>query len=487
MRRRSAAALTLAAALLTAARAQWTLHNATLRCCVLLEEPYTRVDVTKAGYRGFSGLAIDYLLLLQTDLSFSCETLGVFKPSTPENKGFSGFVRELGACAPNGSSAACSCDLGVAAFSLTTTRASLVDFVAPFTADNFQMATRASLVQSRSRQGVFFFTAFSPGVWLAVAALACAHVAVAMFDATFMAPPPPGSTPAPPGEGTAAAAGVLRRVHRLLLKQRLLYRLRHSLYSTVMHLLGQHTGGGPAAGRGAAPAKQRARHRVMNILALLFGLFVFTVYQASLTVQLFLTEQRSVFSSIADLKTCRVDPATYTVCLTRGGGAEIIYENSLAPSECLRNRPDRAYRLLDTFEDGFYGLKDGSCDFFYESGGLAGSTVKGQFCRRLELVGEPFFDHIASFVLPKSSPLTANMSMSTFRLREQDVLVSTASYLASIDCAPVVDGTVGWDKMRIFFYSCYAAFGAMLLVMLIGPGRRRADGHAPAAPPDGKP
>lgn len=286
-----------------------------LRCCALEEHPYTDRDRTNQRYGNWSGLAIDYLRLLQDRLGFVCETVTEYAPEDPELQGFSGFVENFARCAVNGDSSNCECDLGVGSWAMSSKRFPKVDFIAPLSDENFRMITRTSLVRGSAQKSVFFLQAFTWQVWLGVISLVFLHIFVTLFDRNF-APAPP-MTEIPRG----VFSGVQRLRHRLL-KSKLLYRVRQAAFNSSFHFVGQATS--------SETHKSGTKEKTMNLIAIFFGVVLLTCFQASVTVQVLLEKPTSEFHSLEDIKSCRIH--AQRVCVTGNGAAENFWREAVEPS-----------------------------------------------------------------------------------------------------------------------------------------------------------
>jgi hypothetical protein len=162
------------------------------------------------------------------------------------------------ACAVNGNSSSCTCDMGVGAWALTTQRFGRVDFIAPFSPERFRMTTRTSAVREVSSNNIFFISAFSMSVWLAIVGLVTAHIFVTMMDKTFA--PADDDISMTRLRSDASKVAVARH---LVMKNPYVYRLRHAFYNTAMHFVGQDN-------ETVAGHKRSTKSRAMNLLASLF-------------------------------------------------------------------------------------------------------------------------------------------------------------------------------------------------------------------------
>lgn len=225
--------------------------------------------------------------VMQRRLGFQCD-LVPYAPSAPEYAGFTGFVDAMHDCAtPGGDSSACNCDIGIGAWAVSSGRRSKADFPAAFSAEAFRAVTRSSAVRETAAKHVFFLQAFTWPVWVAIAGLMLMHVLVLMMDRGF--------APAPQrlGHSHLLPTG-WQLVRYRLLKSAMLYRLRTGLISTTVHFMGQYAPGSRKLG---------TKTRLMNVIALMMGVFLLTMFQASVTVQV-LGTQRHIFRSHCYLHLC---------------------------------------------------------------------------------------------------------------------------------------------------------------------------------------
>lgn len=129
-----------------------------LRCCALLESPITIADAGSVRTGGVSGLATDYLRLLQEETGFQCDpnSFKVYEPSSAEFANFSGFVRYLDYCVTtDGDDSACTCQLGVAGFARSPEQNKKVQFVVPFAFGTMGVAENVSLMKNGSMPWFF--------------------------------------------------------------------------------------------------------------------------------------------------------------------------------------------------------------------------------------------------------------------------------------------------------------------------------------------
>lgn len=126
---------------------------------------------------------------------------------------------------------------------------------------------------------------------------------------------------------------------------------------------------------------------------------------------------------------------------------------------CLSSNKSKHPQVVDAFDDGFDYLLNGKCDWFMAGGSLLQEGVNGRFCRKLTVVGKPFFEHGMSYVLPKNSSITDRLSIATLRIVEENRLQTLVAYGATHSCPDITDSTMTWDRLSGFFYVVYAMLG----------------------------
>jgi hypothetical protein len=234
------------------------------------------------------------LVLLQHDLGFKCSSLTEYFRKEEELQGFSGFVDYMEICSNGtGLSSNCECDMGVGSWTLSSTRYTKVDLVAPFANDEYHVVTTVEKATGSKKNQFFFVTTFGGLVWLAIAGLFVFHIVVTALDDNFAQP---GI-----GEGgdTYKSGSWIHRTKAKILKIPLLYKVRHAFFNSAYHLLGQ-------APHFFALTKKGTKEKVLGMIALVMGVFLITVYQASITVQVILSSPLPDFVSVRDFESCRI-------------------------------------------------------------------------------------------------------------------------------------------------------------------------------------
>jgi hypothetical protein len=209
-----------------------------------------------------------------------------------------------------------------------------VDFVTSFSDENFRVVTARNMVTSTSANRLFFFNAFSWQVWIGIAALLLVHVFVTAMDANFA---PLRGNVLPPGEQSR-----FEKARHFLLKSSVLFRLRHALFNSMFHIVGQTVE--------VDTHKSGTKEKIMNLLALAIGVFLVSIFQASVTYQVLLGVPQTKFKSVNDFKDCTVPPDR--VCLIRRGASRDFWDQAIAPSEyvghhsALPTKPDHSPHWL---------------------------------------------------------------------------------------------------------------------------------------------
>jgi hypothetical protein len=247
--------------------------------------------------------------LLQGQLGFKCSSFAEYKRPEPALQGFTGFINYMNICSNGtGASSACDCDLGVGAWAVSSTRHAKVDLVAPFSNEDYRVITTVENATGSKQNIFFFFSTFAWPVWLAIVGLLAFHVLVTALDQKFV--------PLDTAERAASYenGNWIHRTKAWLLKSALLYRVRHAFFNSAYHLLGQ-------APHFFSETKKGTKEKMLGMIALFMGVFLITVYQASITVQVIQSSPSPDFVSIRDFESCRI-PANRVAFLNNGASQE---------------------------------------------------------------------------------------------------------------------------------------------------------------------
>jgi hypothetical protein len=258
---------------------------------------------------------VQVLLHLQERLGFSCSTFWEYDVTTEVFKGFSGFVKYLNSCSEAGSSENCRCDIGIGGWPASSARFASVDLVIPFTNDDLRVITTVTRATGSEEGRFFFFSTFSWTVWLALLGIVVLHVCVTALDPKYTAPET-ARTAVNDKNDTCS--------HRLkvwFLKNPALFKLRHAFFDSTYHILGQ-------APHFFSENKRGSKEKTLGMMALFMGVFLVTVYQASITVKVILSSPNAEFISVNDFETCRI--AADRVVVLNNSGAQNFWRRAIS-------------------------------------------------------------------------------------------------------------------------------------------------------------
>lgn len=446
----------LVPALCALAAAFGELKGQSLTGCALPETPYINKDSTRPS--NFSGVAIDYLHRLEENLGFEI-SLQLWDDN------WSAFIEHMAVCDPDGNEdSKCRCDIGVGSFTMTNERVEKINFVAPMGNEAHRMVSRKSDLRVDDSQNTWFvFKTFELRVWGLILFGIMLHAVGTIFFGPFRPPEHDCPRDAP----NSRRRGIMWQIKRF----------PAAVLFSYAHLLGHPFG----ERRQGTPSFHRTAWLMLGITA---GLFLLTIYEASLTVLLFESTKSSPFRTLDDIKSCAVSPAR--VAMIRGGASQAFWTNAVNTSEQREKCPnwDKVGMTVANLEDGFEAVKTKKADYFYS---LEGSVmVRAQKnCDEFEAVGEPFFSTSVAFVMPKNLGTNQlqfvfdTLSRETRILREQDGYDSVGLLAARSSCEDVIDATITAGKLWAFFimYCCWWA--GLLLYRCIFLWRRKhgADKH----------
>lgn len=447
--------LLLLPVLSTPALAFSELQNRSLHGCVLLENPYVIQDPTRNS--GYTGIAITYLDLLEEHLKFTI-TLSLW------NNSFSKFIDVMSTCDPDSAaSEPCPCDIGIGSFTMTNERAEKITFVWPFSNEAHRMISRKSdLKVDDSNSFSFLFKAFSPTVWVIIAFGIFLHAVGTMFFGPFR--PSTNTHPTTYQDSShrsaqpspSACSDFIWRIKRFPAA---------CLYAFAT-LLGQPFGE-------AAQSTPSFHRTAWLLLGVTTGLFLITVYQASLTVLLFESTTVSPFRTLSDFTDCNLDPSR--VAIIAGGASQDFWNNAVNTSHFREKCSwDSVGMTVPNLEEGFRFVANGNADYFYS---LQGSVLFRSYrnCKDFQAVGEPFFSTSVAFVLPKKTDqsLLDTLSRETRILREQDGYPSASLVAARNSCESEVDATITSGRLVPFFVLYVVVWGFLVLYRCIFLWKRK--------------
>lgn len=446
------------------------LQGTHLTGCVLEESPYVVRDENRIS--NYSGVALDYLARLQENLNFSISLL-------PWEDTWSRFIDHMALCDPSGVKAQqCKCNIGVGSFTMTNARAEMINFVWPLGNEAHRMVGRkADLRVDDSQNTWFVFQTFSIEVWGFILLGILMHTIGTVFFGPFRPPDFKQTNNLHPATA--------RRSNRA---QGIMWQLKRfpaAMLFSYAHLIG-HPFGERAQG---TPSFHRTAWMVLGVTT---GLFLLTIYEASLTVLLFESTRTSPFRTLRDIQDCAVSPAK--VAMIRGGASQEFW--NLAVNTTDRRKKckdwDRVGFTVSNLEEGFTALRNGTADFYYS---LEGSVLfrAHRNCEEFEPVGEPFFSTSVGFVMPKnrngSEDLLDILSRETRKLREQDGFESASLLASRNSCEAETDATITSGKLWAFFVLYAISWFFLLSYRCVFLWRRKSAGTTDeqTPPQDGKP
>lgn len=431
------------------ARAFDELKGVALRGCVLVESPYVVEDATR--HSKFSGIAINYLDRLRENLQFTIQ-LELWQQSWTE------FISVMSTCVPKSASNPCPCDIGIGSFTMTNARVDQIQFLWPFGNDAHRMASRKSDLRVDDSDSIWFvFKTFTPGVWIVVSLGVLLHAVGTVFFGPFRRG---DRNPDQAADPTSSEGS------RSTLPSHLVWvakRFPAAFLFAYAHLIGH-----PFAERAQnTPSFHRSAWLVLGVTT---GLFLLTVYQASLTVLLFESTKRSPFRTLADFRDCNLDPSRVAII---DGGASLDFWNKAVNTTANREKCgwSTAGIPVKNLAEGFLFVKENKADYFYS---LEGSVVTraNSNCDDFEAVGEPFFSTSIAFVMSKqiekvNKNLFDTLSRETRILREQDGYPSALLLASRNSCDEVIDATITSGKLAAFFTMYVIAWTVLVVYRCI--------------------
>eukprot|EP00177_Eucheuma_denticulatum_P006722 GFKZ01012218.1.p1 GENE.GFKZ01012218.1~~GFKZ01012218.1.p1 ORF type:complete len:512 (+),score=53.22 GFKZ01012218.1:629-2164(+) len=423
-----------------------------LKGCVLRESPYVVHDVTRRS--GFNGVALDYLHRLQDNLQFTIDL-------DPWNGTWYAFIKHMSECTPGSTSLdeACACDIGVGSFTVTNHREELINFVWPFSNENHRMIGRKSdLRVDDSKNAWFVFQTFSLSVWGLILLGIFMHSIGTVFFGQFRAPDfePVFGMNTSVSKKLNRTAGIMWNIKKF----------PAAVMFSYAHLIGHPFGERPQG----TPSFHKTAWLVLGVTA---GLFLLTVYEASLTVLLFESTRTSPFRTLRDITDCTVSPDR--VAMIRGGASQEFWNKAVNTSDNIqRCNWGRVGMTVSDIEEGFRFVQEGKADFFFS---LEGSVLfrAHRNCDVFEPVGEPFFSTSVGFLMPTRANRTLldTLSRETRILRQQDGYESATLLAARNACDAVVDAKITPGKLAAFFVLYITIWCFLLIYRCIFLWRRR--------------
>jgi hypothetical protein len=265
----------------------------------------------------------------------------------------------------------------------------------------------------------------------------------------------------------------------------LFYSVMIASYSTLVHFLGQHSMQSETTGAIGRDSKVRGRQAILNLVALLIGVFFLICYQSALTVSLYESGRESDFQSIADVTSCKI--SAERICYPSGGADQTFWDeaianrlqnNNCAVSNTTANKSTGALEDADPIAFGFSVLESGKgCDFYFTSGGATGSAVADKYCKTLVLVGSPFYPVGLSFVVPKGSPMLQQLTQETLNLKEQGLILTMEKFIDDniSTCKSANGESLTFNQLSVFFYISYGVLFVISIAMVVLRFYRRGE------------
>ncbi|KAI0562377.1 hypothetical protein FGB62_61g168 [Gracilaria domingensis] len=235
------------------------------------------------------------------------------------------------------------------------------------------------------------------------------------------------------------------------------------------HLIGQPIRESPMG----TPSFHRSAWVVLGITT---GLFLLTLYQASLTVLLFESKKSSPFRTLDDIVQCSIKPNR--VAMLRGGASQDfwnkIVNTSFNRDNCKWDPQDDVGITVSDLEQGFRFLTERKADFFYS---LRGSIVfrAAINCREYVPVGVPFFSTSVAFVLPQTTNQTIrhHLDNTTRFLREEDPFPTADALARANSCGDEIEATITLEKLMAFSIMYVATWLFLVAYRCVFLWRRR--------------
>lgn len=416
------------------------LNGTNLVACVLMEAPYIIADRNRR--EGYRGVAFEYFRRLRDNLGFTA----VFKEW---DGNWASFIAKMSECQPDlpdSNPNKCPCDIGIGSFTMTNERTEMIEFVSPLGNEAHRMVGRKSDLSSDVSQNTWFvFNTFSLQVWIIIGIGIGMHALGSLAFGPFQ----PSERDLPRSATHRRRRGIMWRIKKF----------PAAILFAYAHLLG-HPFGEQSQG---TPSFHRTAWLMLGITA---GLFLLTIYEASLTVLLFESTKESAFQTLEDVQSCALDPSR--IAMIEGGASQAFWNSAVNTSEGRKACPQwgKVGITVDKLEDGFEAVKSNRVDFFYS---LEGSIVirAQKNCEIFAPVGEPFFSTTVGFVMPKRLQSLRNvldeLSRETRILREQDGFESVSVLAARSSCEDVIDAHITTNKLWAFFVMYCLCWGGLLI------------------------
>lgn len=125
---------------------------------------------------------------------------------------------------------------------------------------------------------------------------------------------------------------------------------------------------------------------------------------------------------------------------------------------------------MDNYDELIEKTVRKDCKYSLALGSTLLDAVVGKHCGRLVETGEPFVEDGVSFVLPRESPYTLEMSNATSQLKAEGALPNFLEYLrAREQCSLKGNPTLDFKKLRIFFFVAFVVCFVIFVEMVVDP------------------
>lgn len=345
----------------------------------------------------------------------------------------------------------------------------------------------------------FFFQPFEGPVWLAIVSVIAAHMFVSLFDADFPVEDEATENEAAENEeveieieeaengeaenqqakNALKEGSFMARLRRRFRLAQFGRRCRYAFFGTCFAIL-DHVPEGAEHPHGPDDAEHphrkgpTTRQRFLALLAILLGLFFVLSYEASLVNNLFSTEQDADFNTVDDFFDCSFDPSILAVPES-GNTQDTFWDQVVTQKRRENGCGSSGYQAISGAGEGINGdkvllglekLEKGVVDFFLGPRNSAVVFAQGRFCGTLTQVGEEFFNNTLSFVLPKNSNMTRQLSYVTLELGRQNKIPGVIAYGSPRPCQSKKERKLTWAQMKEFFFVAWGALAAFALLLL---------------------
>lgn len=342
---------------------------------------------------------------------------------------------------------------------MTNARAEVIEFIWPLGNEAHRMVSRTADLRSDDSQNTWFvFNTFSLQVWIIIAFGMGMHALGSLAFGPFQPP----ERDLPRNATHRRRRGIMWRIKKF----------PAAILFAYAHLLGHPFG----EERQGSPSFHRTAWLMLGITA---GLFLLTIYEASLTVLLFESTKESPFKTLDSIKGCAVDPSR--VAMIKGGASQAFWNSAVNTTGGRKTCPQwrKVGTTVENLEEGFEAVRAGKVDFFYS---LQGSIVirAQRNCDVFAPVGEPFFSTSVGFVMPKKIKPLQNifdeLSRETRILREQDGFESVTNIAARSSCEDELDAHITAGKLWAFFIMYCICWAGLLLYRVLLLWYRKRNG-----------